>query len=551
MGLSWDEIQRINAARKERRQRGVSAGLDFRRIQDLPRRTWEPSEELAEKLTERLASPVGTMKLFPIQAQALYEINQNGGAFLPIGVGQGKALISLLAPVVLGARKPLLLVPASLREQTTKKVIPEMSLHWKLNLRLNVKGYSELSQAKNADMLHRLMPDVIILDECHKIKSKTSGRTKRLLRYLKDFPETKVVAMSGTITTRSIKEYAHILEWTHGWQNSPLPQNFNSLKDWANAIDEGIPDENRMAPGALEAFCNPGENVREGYQRRLTETPGVVASHKSALGTSLVLKRGSPGKCPLVKKHLLELRNTWTMPDGDEIVEAVDMWRHVREICLGFFYRWDPAGPPDWMEARRNWKKYVRETLRYNKRKLDTELQVWNECERERPVDEFLAWKEIKDTFRPNTVPEWFSDVAINSAAKWLEKNDGICWVEHRAFGERLAEHTGLFYHGAGDETILDAQGPIIASIRAHGTGKNLQRYANSLVVSPPTSGSVWEQLLGRTHRHGQTSDEVSYEMWLHEPELNKGFEQARADALYLKETTGAAQKLLYADYEF
>jgi hypothetical protein len=229
-------------------------------------------------------------------------------------------------------------------------------------------------------------------------------------------------------------------------------------------------------------------------------------------------------------------------------MEAIELWRHVRELALGFWYRWDPPAPKEWMQARRAWKSYVAETLKTNRRNLDTELQVWNEC-KARPNKEWQEWKAIKDSFKPNSVAEWISDFALIDATNWLKEAEGICWVEHRAFGEALAKMSGCPYFGAGDDSILECREPgIIASIHAHSEGKNLQRYWSNLVVAPSASGKRWEQMLGRTHRHGQQADEVICELYVHEPELLASFGKALGDAKFFEDTFGNRQKLNYAD---
>jgi len=532
----------------------VSKSNDFVRIAALPRRVWDADRDLlqnlVELLTEELKTPGGAMRLHPIQAYALHDIALFEGAFLPIGVGQGKSLISLLAPVVLDAERPVLFVPAALRDQTFDHVLPQMRKHWGLHPRLRVVGYSELSLAKNARMLEDLDPDLIVLDECHSVKAKTAGRTKRLVRWFREHPETRCVAMSGTVSHRSLKDFAHIAQWCLG-DGTPLPAKWTELSDWADAIDEVKDDELRMAPGALQEFCADGENVRQGFRRRLVETPGVVASSEDQLGTSLRIEAFRGLKIPPKVWGMIEdMRETWTTPNGDIITEAVELWRHIRELALGFWYRWIPAPPKEWLDARREWKKYVRETLKHNRRNLDTELQVWNECSHDPDRSlEWLRWSAVKDSFRPNTVAEWVDYFALDAAIDWMERDGGIVWTEHRAFGELLGKRCRWTYHGAGDSRILTTDDPaIIASISAHGQGKNLQRYSRNLVVAPPTSGKVWEQLLGRTHRQGQEADEVVCEVFLHVDELRSSFDQARADARYLEDTFGNQQKLNYAD---
>jgi hypothetical protein len=538
------------------RGRVVMSG-EFKRISALPRRQWRKKPKLIHIInatTQMLKTKNGTMSLWPIQAQALYEISKYQGGFLPIGVGQGKSLISLLASVVLGAKKPILFVPAALRDQTLKYVIPEMSEHWQLPKNLKVIGYSELSLAKNATILEDIQPDLIVIDECHHCKNQKTGRTRRLVRYFRAHPSTKCVAMSGTISNRSLKDWAHISNWCLG-ALSPVPRIWQQLADWADALDEKISDEQRIHPGALMQFCTNGETAREGFQRRLVETPGIVASKASELGTSLKIQKLNINIPQKIQDMITKAKITWETPNGDIITEAVELWRHVRELSMGFWYRWDPPAPREWLEARKAWKLYVRETLKHNRRGLDTELQVWNACENttNQFLKEWINWKKIKNTFKPHSVAQWESDFIIKFSKKWLNSTKweigkkGICWVEHKAVGEKLNFiHP---YFGAGDNSIINClEKGIIASISAHGTGKNLQRFSRNLIVCPPTSGQVWEQLLGRTHRPGQEADVVEVDVLLHTEDLVKAFEQAQADARYLESTYGNRQKLNYGD---
>lgn len=535
----------------------VSYSGDFRRIESLPRRQWEGDERLpqvVDLLTRELRTAAGQMALWTVQAVALRDITLQRGAFLPIGVGQGKALISLLAPVVLEAQRPVLFVPAQLREQTNAYVLPRMAVHWKLHPNLRVIGYSELSLAKNAHMLEELQPDLIIMDEAHSVRHLKTGRARRLVRYFREHPETMCVAMSGTVSSRSLRDFAHIIRWCLKDQ-TPLPEKWSELNEWADALDEKVPDQQRVGPGALRRFCLPEENARQGFRRRLTETPGVVATQENLLGTSLrVLPFEGLAMPRNVERLAQQMRTTWATPNGDIITEAVELWRHMRELSLGFYYKWSPAPPKEWLEARSEWKKYVRETL--GKRRLDTELQVWNECERaeELPVDHpWHLWKALKDAFQLRTVAEWVDDFAVQACCRWLaartEDEPGICWVEHRAFGAAVAAASGKPYFEAGDNGILGCKElAIIASQQSHSEGKNLEHYCRALVTSPMASGKSWEQQIGRLHREGQKADEVVFEVLLHAPELMACFGQAVSDARYLQDTFGNRQKLCYCD---
>lgn len=529
---------------------------EFRRIENIPRREWNVQpyiQNVVDILTDALKTPDGRMRLWEIQAAALNDAVLYKGGFFPIAVGRGKALISLLVPVVLNAKRPVLFVPAQLREQTKRYVIPKMIKHWNLCGDLQVIGYSELSLEKNAEMLERLEPDLIVLDECHRVKNKKAGRTKRLIRYFRERPETMCIAMSGTVSSRSIKDFAHIAEWCLKG-NTPVPLKWQELTEWADALDSDVPDGQRIASGALKKFCDPDENVRQGFRRRLVSTPGVVASEENELGTSLRIQ-GIKNIIipPRTQKVINDVRTYWETPNGDIITQAVDLWRHLRELSLGFWYRWEPEPPRDWLDARREWKKYVRETLKHNRRNLDTELQVWNECMRaDIPPECWIDWRDIKDSYTPNTVAVWLNDFALDVCAEWMDTSwePSIIWTEHRAFGEKLEQHTGRAYFGAGNDEILNCNTgqKIIASRQAHAEGKNLERYCRNLVVAPMSSGKAWEQLLGRTHRPGQLADEVTCDVFMHTDELFESFRTAQADAIYLEDTFGNVQKLNYAD---
>jgi hypothetical protein len=85
-------------------------------------------------------------------------------------------------------------------------------------------------------------------------------------------------------------------------------------------------------------------------------------------------------------------------------------------------------------------------------------------------------------------------------------------------------------------------------SIAAHGIGKNLQSWCNQLILCPPSSGHIWEQLLGRTHRPGQEADEVTVFVYVHTPRFAQALQQALVDAEYIQMSTGNAQKILFAD---
>lgn len=530
---------------RSRRYRKVARSGEFRRIEALPRRDWQKERS---RLGGVLAK--GDEELWAIQEAALRECLQVGGLLGAIAVGKGKALISILAPVVMRAKRPVLFVPPQLRAQT-RQVLKHAKDNWLLHPNLQVIGYSELSLAKNAHLLESIKPDLIVADEAHALKNPKSARTRRVARYMNDQPQTRFVALSGSVARRSLRDYAHLAAWCLK-EGSPLPVRWREQNDWADAIDEEVDEQLRVEPGALMRFCNEGEHFRDGFRRRFIHTRGVIASGEEELPISLQILRRDVAVPDTILQALSDLRRTWETPNGDTICEATDLYRYGRELAAGFYYKWDPRPPVEWARARKAWKRFVTETIKNNRRGLDSELQVWNECARpDSFVPEHIEWSSLKDQFRPNVVPVWVDYFLLRDATEWLHEHNGIVWTEHKAAGIALARMADVPYYGAGAEasrTILDARGPIVASVQAHGTGKNLQHYHRNLVLSCPSSGRTWEQLLGRTHRHGQKADTVMVEVYLHTPELAEGFERAMADATYLQQTLGARQKLLYAD---
>lgn len=525
--------------------------MEFRRIDTLPRRDWTAADDLdalTHGLTDLLKTPSGSMTLRTVQAASIREGHDHGGLFGALAVGSGKSLITLLGPVVVGAQRPVLLVPAALRDQTLRKVLPEMAEHWKLHPNLRVIGYSELSLAKNAKLLEDLQPDMLVMDECQMLRHLHSGRTRRVSRYMAEHPDTIVWAVSGTVAGHSILDYWHIIQWVLKPDNSPLPRGYPEAQEWARALDERVPYHDRLGPGALAAWGLP---VREGYRRRLTETPGVVATSEDRLGVALSVTGIREGLKvpPGLQLMMRQVKELWETPDGDIIMEAVQLHKVLRELAQGFYYVFDPKPPEDWLDARKAWHKHVRHRLATNRSGLDTPKQVWDEeaAKTKGVLPEFLAWCAVEDTYKLSTKTVWVDDYLVREAATWL-REDGICWTAHQAMGEAVAKVAKVLFFGAGDGRILDAKGPVVASIKAHGTGKNLQQWDRNLVVCPPTSGSLWEQMLGRTHRLGQQSDRVTFEVMQHTAEFRKAMEQAFADARFLEATLGNRQRLLYCD---
>lgn len=573
MGLEAAPLDRASKLGQAFRREGVSESPELNRIIALPRR---PADlDSFPNLTEQFRKPGGTMKLWPVQSACLHDAKQAWGLLALAGAGHGKTLVSLLVGDAIGAKRIVLLIPPQLRVQLMQNNIPALNKHWRLPLdRLHVVAYSELSSAKSADVLEELKPDLIVADECHLLRHRSSARTKRFLRYMKDHPECRFVGLSGTITRRSLKDYGHLAELALR-NRSPLPHNYHTLNEWAEAIDVS---KDPIAPGALVKLCDENERrqlaetsetfaqqnvIRGAFRRRLVETSGVVATEEGAIGTSLVLGGLRPLVPAEVQKALDTLRLKWEI-GADELVDILSVIRVGCQLAAGFYYRfvW-PDGIPDreWLDARSTWNKELREILKRSRKGLDSPLLVTNAILRgEFESDAYQAWAAVKDRYRPEPPREtvWLSDYLVQASVQWAREtcdksNPGIIWVSWRALGEKIAAASGFPYFFGGDKAAeqiaalnVKKTPVVILSVKAHGTGLNLQDFSRNLFTAPVGAVEM-EQALARTHRPGQLADEVAADVFVHTDEMANTFRSSLRDARYIETSQGNRQKLLYA----
>lgn len=537
---------------------GVRHSKELDRIIKLPRRIWTPeaSAELAGQMTEVLRTPTGKQSLRPIQAIALLEIGLYGGMLGPMRPGAGKTLVMFLAPYILDAKRPVCLMPAKLRAEKYKQ-LQELSLDWRVAYWLSILSYEALSRVSKENYLEDIKCDMLLADEAHKLKNPKAACTKRVKEYRKAHAEMPYVPVSGTFMKRSVHDFAPQSDWALGAQ-SPVPREWPIVEEWANCIDEKPRTLTRTEPGALVIFSGGDDElnaVREGIGRRIVETPGVVASFDTLVDCSLVISKIRLEPDTATYEAFAKLRKDWETPDEWPLVGGLDVYRHARELALGFYYRWIPRAPRPWIEARRDWARFVRDDLAHNRSRRYSELQVALACSRGELDDRaYLAWKNIKKSFVPNTETVWISEVPLRRCIEWAAEGPGIIWTEHTSFANRLSEVSGIPYCGAGGvdkngRTIESYAGEtVIASLRSSGEGRDLQAWDRGLITSPMSSGDAWEQLLARWHRDGQKADEVSADVFSACAEHEQAFAQAQADAICIAKETLQDQRLCYSD---
>lgn len=555
----------------------VSGSADLNRILALPKRavTDETKDNLVKIVTETFRLPEGTAKFNRTQAWALYELSRLGGLLGPISVGHGKTLLDIMAPMAVpNCRLAVLLLPAQLKGQ--------MADNWKMwsqHFRTpNLSGfgkfdaskpsvvlvsYHELQNPKATVLLETISPDLIIADEAHNLRHKRSARTGRVLRYFADHPQTRFCGWSGTITNKSIKEYAHLsaLALKSG---SPLPVHWGTVEEWAQALDakpRGVP----APPGALTRLCPNGEDVREGFRKRFLATPGIVATKGASVDCSLYLLERKIETPAVILNALATLRDTWDRPDGEKFYEGTQVAACARQLASGFYYRWEyPKKEPlelrkKWLEVRKNWHAELRQELKRPKPHLDSDQLLRNAAQRyldgykgPLPVwnsEFYQEWQDIKDKVQPITVPVWLSDFLLEDCVK-CDKGT-LIWYDHDAFEQRLPMFVQTFK--AGDDSVRKEKGDrtVAVSHRSHGTGLELQMFSTNVFANLPPAAKDYEQVIGRTFRQGQKADEVTVSMYLHTPELRNSFLTARDAELYVEGTQGTDKLLLMASYGF
>lgn len=548
---------------------------DGERLAELPLYPERTGEEYIDALTRRYArrpeSP--TMTLRPIQALMLAQAVLGDGLVALAGCGSGKTLTTLLLPHVLGAERPLLLIPASMRAQF-RSDCEFYGQHFHISPP-EILSYESLSSPKQIQRLAEIAPDLIICDEAHALRNLRSARVRRLEGYLLE-TGARLCALSGTLVSRSLRDYAHVMNWAlKAW--SPLPRETSTVEKWAEVIEEGGFDRETQAE--VDHALPEGRTLETRLQARLRGSRGVVISGDQRVGASLVITRRRFRPPERLRDAINALLSTQSVVSAtqdildekalDSIFSSRELWtpedsvysRVWAQLALGFVYVWDwgeREEDVEWVHARRGWGSACNAVLTSGV--YDSEALLKRDIEagrytRPRAVDALRAWRDVERRPPPQTRAIWVDESWANDVAEWAhsQKDPPILWVQFGAVAQKLAELTGFEMYGSGAENSArlnaqkDTAHPCIMSISAHATGKNLQAWRNQIVAHPLSHPATWEQMVARTHRSGQTADVVNvtrYNCGL----FGRAWRRARDDARYIYETTGAEQRILYAD---
>lgn len=575
------------------------AGLAlFERFDALP----EPQRSEAFALIAKPRNAGGEncpLLLSPEQAITMYEayhLDQellaaeglHGGLCAFAGIGFGKTLLSWLLSLILGAGVPLLMVPGNL-ERKTHDDFADLSRYWLAPRPTpQILTFETLQHPNHEQILcscikctnkepkpetpSGIRPTHIFVDESDGFKKPKSARTRRLGRYMSKHPQTFYGGMTATPWTDSITDAAPQLIWALKTR-APVPLTFIDRQVWSQALDFTTRDGIMRDPGALtwlagvdpakvESFDARLELATQGFKNRLLETPGVVQTRGQSCSQPLIIRLLKAPDDPILDAAFHHFRKTGTRPDGVIVEkEPLRAHAHATELSCGFWYKWEPPPPEDWLAARQEATRFVNEQIEKSGRAgkpLDSSAPVYRAFPNEPCL---LRWKAIEPSYKPDQhrVPVPLTASILAYAAAWMKVNGpGLVWVRHDYIGHALSAMTGVPYFGSQgkDPTGLyiakySAEKNAILSIKSNGRGRNIQSWHRNLVLGPPSSPTDWEQAIcGRTHRNGQDKP-VFIDVVISCAENVRAIEKARGKANWMDTRTGASHKLLIADFDY
>lgn len=532
------------------------------------------------------------VSLKPEQAIAVLAYRETKSGFLPMGVGYGKTLVWLLQAeeaVRSGIQRVAVFVPPTfvptLQQVELKKWRTRFSISYQVHYMtagpkarmalaksklpgVYIIPYSILQAAQGYQELEAIAPGLVILDEAHQVKAKSSARTKRLMHYVKDH-KPQGIALSGTMTSKSLMDYHHLAAWILG-ERCPMPIPVNAAQEWAGVVDPGneylnmgraailnplVAWAQTEAPSAFGPYDFNLEGVRHACRARLRTTPGVYMTGDQSCDCSLEIHlstwEAEPALPPRVKHLIDQVERDWVSPDGDIISWAFHKYHHIVTLRSGFYYRkvWPEEAAiakkrgiseseaadlikrsQEYEESEQLYKKAEQQFLQGpHQPGLDTPMLVGNsirlhggkfvpsylyQAHLDRESMDFEG-RIVRESKTEHVDPFW-----RDHCVKWATQNKGLLWYQWDAFGDWLYEGlekagVDFLYCPAGDAVAKEMTNDhghhsMLCSIPSHWQSKNLQYHSVNFMAEWCRPAFRVEQLIGRTHRQNQKADTVS-----------------------------------------
>lgn len=409
-------------------RRGVQQTTELERILKLPTRKGN-NNDLIDPLSQFLRRPHtchpgcagGVVRLLPFQTDVLIEAHDYGGVFVQGPIGSGKTLSSFLLAACFQAKRPILVIPGGMKEETVLK-LKKLREHWAIPA-IELVTYEWMSLEAQDKFFLNFNPDLLVFDESHKCKNPEAAITARVRRLLEDH-HVPICIMSGTPAKRSIKDFAHTMRWALR-ELCPLPIIKSDLADWASVVDSGLRPDQRLDPGALRVFGNHLQQIRVGMRKRIFSTPGALCSIENNVDAKLQVNLVN---LPLTKAEDANYRylyEEWSTPDGHEFFDAVHMWRYARQLAMGYYGIW-------WNQE--GFQKCVSEAQKQTGLNISSiELKILNEYARttERDTDLVKAVGRLNNTDSTSlSIFMGFPQTSMNNS--WLNTTGVAIYAELR-----------------------------------------------------------------------------------------------------------------------
>jgi len=516
------------------------------------------------------------LRLFDIQQAALSTLEEHGKGFFSIGVGGGKTLLTMLAHQALSVH------PDDVLALTKAKLVKEADNEYnkfkdKLDLKpTDYKSYSWIS--RNERYFWEKEPKVIVADECHMLANKSSNRTAYFITYMRENPDCVFIPMSGTLTGKSILEYAHLLKFALR-DDMPLPDPFSDfgwsrLQSMSRVIDsrpQAPPTAQDYRTTAWELNKDESETYYEAYHRVLASAPGVLLQEGTAFDGPIGVGQYYYELPDELAEAITKIKEDAQLPDDAYVTSETDAANKVKQLPIGFYYQriYEECHTAAWRRARRERDELITEQYRSEKRKKFgrlTDARIMNAFRSGEYSDpRWDRWEPFADVPEPDVETIVVDTNPIYCTLRFCEalsRETGeniLLWYRSRAIRDFLQSELAwepeacyIAVPGRGDAPPRGADlgdKPTVAavSLSSHGTGLNLQDYSINVFLQPPTGGRLWEQVLGRTHRPGQ-EEEVRAYVNSTTRVLARCLDKGKRDAEYVKKTIKSEQKLVLAD---
>lgn len=272
------------------------------------------------------------------------------GAFLCDGVGLGKTYVGmmLIERFVKKERKNVvLIVPASARvsvwEVTIKKLIPEILEGF---YPFKIINHTDLLLEKNKNLMNQIsqQAEVVIIDEAHHFRNRSSNRYRKLFDMMQTGCQKQMFMLTATPINNSFLDLQHLIElFTHRQEDffSAAPLGIHSLSGHFKKMEKQL---DSLSGNAInDSIDMSGDIIRT--DKLVTEL--VVQRSRNYVKRSLIAEKGnnvlfSYRQPPTVANYSLEMSYGDLIQDFKESFDRTD--KNGKKISILSLAIYSPYG---------------------------------------------------------------------------------------------------------------------------------------------------------------------------------------------------------------